>query len=87
MSIEALRLYEVAPALAMTAHAIALRPICFSAKTFKLLPPDLQAAILKAGAEAGAYGREIEEAEDNARLDALGAPGLRRTMPLKTVRR
>ena len=70
-SIEATRLYEVAPTLAMTAHAIAIRLICFSAKTFRLLPADLQEAIRKAGAEAAAYGREIEIAEDAARLDAL----------------
>ena len=30
-----------------------MRPICFSGKTFRKLPPDLQAAILKAGKEAG----------------------------------
>ena len=49
----------------MTQHAITIRPICFSGKTFKKLPPDLQAAILKAGKEAGAYGRQIESSEDS----------------------
>ena len=55
--VESMKFYEVAPHLAMTEHAITIRPICFSGKTFKTLPPDLQAAILKAGKEAGAYGR------------------------------
>ena len=55
--VEAMKFYEVAPHLAMTEHAITIRPICFSAKTFKTLPKDLQDAIVKAGKEAGAYGR------------------------------
>ena len=41
--VESMKFYEVAPNLAMTEHAITIRPICFSAKTFKALPPDLQA--------------------------------------------
>src|SRR5689334_24488812 len=45
--VEAMKFYEVGPNLAMTQHAITIRPICFSGKTFKKLPPDLQAAILK----------------------------------------
>src|SRR5204862_8232517 len=61
--------YEVAPYLVRSAHAIAIRPICFSAKSFRALPPELQEAILKAGAEAGAYGRAIEQAEYEARLE------------------
>src|ERR1700704_2714329 len=51
--VETMKFYEVGPNLNMTQHAITIRPICFSAKTFKKLPPDLQAAILKAGKEDG----------------------------------
>ena len=58
--VESMKFYEVAPNLAMTEHAITIRPICFSGKTFKALPADLQAAVLKAGKEAGAYGRQVE---------------------------
>jgi TRAP-type C4-dicarboxylate transport system substrate-binding protein len=47
-----MKFYEVGPNLNMTQHAITIRPICFSGKTFKKLPPDLQAAVLKAGKEA-----------------------------------
>ena len=50
---------------------ITIRPICFSGKTFAKLPPDLQAAIVRAGKEAGTYGRQIESGEDTAKLDAL----------------
>jgi TRAP-type C4-dicarboxylate transport system substrate-binding protein len=73
--VEAMKFYEVAPNLAMTQHAITIRPLCFSAKTFKSLPPDLQAAIIKAGKEAGAYGRQVESSEDGAKLEALEKAG------------
>src|SRR5688500_2241054 len=69
--VETMKFYEVAPNLAMTEHAITIRPICFSGKTFAKLPKDLQDAILKAGKEAGAYGRQIESSEDTAKLEAL----------------
>ena len=73
--VEAMKFYEVAPQLSITQHAITIRPICFSAKTFAKLPKDLQDAIVKAGKEAGAYGRQIESAEDEAKLVALEKAG------------
>jgi tripartite ATP-independent transporter DctP family solute receptor len=73
--VEQMRFYEVAPHLALTQHAITIRPLCFSGKTFKRLPPDLQAAIVKAGREAGAFGREVESSEDARKLDALEKAG------------
>jgi TRAP-type C4-dicarboxylate transport system substrate-binding protein len=50
-------------------------------KTFKKLPPDLQAAMLKAGKEAGAHGRQIESSEDTAKLDALEKAGRLKRIP------
>ena len=79
--VEAMKFYEVGPNLSMTEHAITIRPICFSGKTFKGLPPDLQAAIIKAGKEAGAYGRQIESSEDSAKLDALEKAGKLKRVP------
>jgi TRAP-type C4-dicarboxylate transport system substrate-binding protein len=79
--VEAMKFYEVGPNLNMTQHAITIRPICFSGKTFKTLPPDLQAAILKAGKEAGAYGRQLESSEDTAKLDALEKAGKLKRIP------
>jgi tripartite ATP-independent transporter DctP family solute receptor len=73
--VEQMKFYEVGPNLSMTEHAITIRPICFSGKSFKKLPPDLQAAVIKAGKEAGAHGRQIESSEDNAKLDALEKAG------------
>ena len=73
--VEQMKFYEVGPNLSMTQHSITIRPVCFSGKTFKTLPADLQAAILKAGKEAGAYGRQVESREDTLKLDAMEKAG------------
>ncbi len=73
--VESMKFYEVGPNLSLTEHAITIRPICFSGKTFKKLPPDLQAAVIKAGKEAGAYGRQVESSEDGAKLESLEKAG------------
>src|SRR5262245_27164504 len=79
--VEGMKFYEVGQNLSMTQHAITIRPIGFSAKTFKGLPPDLQAAIIKAGKEAGAYGRQVESSEDGAKLDAMEKAGKLKRIP------
>lgn len=73
--VEAMKFYEVAPNLSMTQHAVSIRPICFSVKTLQTLPKDLQEAVLKAGKEAGDYGRQIESTEDGQKLDKLQSEG------------
>jgi TRAP-type C4-dicarboxylate transport system substrate-binding protein len=73
--VEQMKFFEVGPNLILTQHAITIRPLCFSGKTFKKLPADLQAAIVKAGKEAGTYGRQIESGEDSAKLDAMEKAG------------
>jgi TRAP-type C4-dicarboxylate transport system substrate-binding protein len=78
-----MKFYEVAPNLALTQHAITIRPICFSGKTFKALPAELQAAVLRAGKEAGAYGRNIESSEDEQKLEALEKAGKLKRVPFK----
>jgi len=79
--VEAMKFFEVAPHLAMTQHAITIRPLCFSTKTFKKLDKNMQAAVLKAGKEAGAYGRQVESSEDTAKLDALEKAGKLKRVP------
>ncbi len=79
--VEQMKFYEVGPNLSMTEHAITIRPLCFSTKTFNKLPQDLQAAILKAGKEAGAYGRQIESSEDTAKLDKMEKEGKIKRIP------
>lgn len=70
-SIQNLKFYEVAPNLTLTRHSITVRPIVMSGKTFNSLPADLQAAVLEAGEEAGAYGRELESREDGVKLQEM----------------
>ncbi|HZA66741.1 MAG TPA: TRAP transporter substrate-binding protein [Geminicoccaceae bacterium] len=73
--IEQMKFYEVGPHIALTQHAITVRPLCFSGKTFERLPDDLQAAIVRAGKEAGAYGREIESSQDSEKLAMMEKNG------------
>lgn len=70
-AIQNLKFYEVAPNLTLTQHAITVRPIVMSGKTFNKLPADLQAVVLKAGKEAGEFGRELESREDGEKLQQM----------------
>lgn len=69
--LQQMKFYEVGPEISQTQHAITVRPVCFSGKTFRELPADLQKAIVRAGREAGAYGRQLESGEDAAILARL----------------
>jgi len=77
--IQQMKFYEVGPEIALTKHAITVRPLAFSGKTLRGLPKDLQAAIKKAGREAGAYGRMLESGEDEQRLRAMEKEGKLKT--------
>ncbi len=61
----------VAPNVALTMHAITVRPICFSEQRFQALPEKLQQAILKAGQETAAWARATERAQDQQLLQTL----------------
>ena len=74
--IQQMRFYEVAPHIPQTMHTITVRPILFSDATFQSLPEDLQAAILRAGREAGEYGRQLESSEDEALMAQMESEGL-----------
>ena len=74
-SIQNLKFYEVAPHISLTQHTITVRPIVMSAKTFDGLPEDLQAAIMAAGAEAGAFGRALESSQDGEKLQDMADAG------------
>ena len=77
--IQQMKFYEVGPEICMTQHAITVRPLCFSGKTFNRLPADLKEAVVKAGREAGAYGRRLESTEDAETLTRLAKEGKLRT--------
>jgi TRAP-type C4-dicarboxylate transport system substrate-binding protein len=77
--LEQMKFYEVGPHISLTRHAITVRPLCVSGKTFRRLPKALQDAMVKAGREAGAYGRKLESSEDQARLQRLEKEGKLKT--------
>lgn len=70
-SIQNLKFYEVAPHITLTRHAITVRPLVMSESTFSALPADLQAAVLAAGAEAGAFGRNLESTQDGEKMQEM----------------
>ncbi|NWF54422.1 MAG: TRAP transporter substrate-binding protein [Syntrophaceae bacterium] len=73
--------HEVAPEISLTQHAITIRPLCFSGKTFRKLPKDLQEAILKAGRDGAAHGRKWERDADDKILEKMKAEGKIRIHP------
>ena len=81
--VEQMKFYEVAPHLSMTQHAITIRPLCFSGKTFKKLDKAMQSVVLRAGKEAGAYGRQVESSEDEQKLAALEKAGKLKRIPFQ----
>jgi TRAP-type C4-dicarboxylate transport system substrate-binding protein len=60
---------EVASHVSLTQHAVTIRPLCFSGKTFRKLPKELQDAIVKAGLEGAAHGRQWERNADQKLMD------------------
>ena len=81
--IQQMKFYEVGPNIAMTAHCITVRPLCFSNKTLQRLPKDLQAAIVQAGKDAGTYGRILESSEDIQKLMQMEKEGKLKTIYFK----
>lgn len=61
--------HEVAPYISQTMHAITIRPLGFSGKTFKKLPADLQQCVTKAGLAGAAHGRKWEREADDRILN------------------
>lgn len=71
-----MRFFEVAPHYTLDEHSITVRPLFISEKTFQKFSPTVQAAILKAGAEAGEYGSQVELDLADTELNSLVADGL-----------
>lgn len=67
--------YEVAKDVSLTAVSIIVRPLLFSGKRFRQLPPDLQEAIRRAGREAMEFERMLEIETDDPLLQQLAAEG------------
>jgi len=74
--IQQMKFYEVGPHVSLTKHAITVRPLAFSNKTYERLDAELQDCVTEAGRVAGAHGREIESTQDQEILDRLESEGL-----------
>ncbi len=79
--IEQMKFYEVGPHIALTSHAITVRPIGFANATFERLSEAEQKCVLDAGKIAGKLGRDIESGQDSEKLKAMEAAGLLTTHP------
>jgi TRAP-type C4-dicarboxylate transport system substrate-binding protein len=71
-----MRFFEVAPHFTENDHSITVRPLYISEATYKKLSPVVQEAVLKAGAEAGAYGAQFELDMADSELQKLVDSGL-----------
>ncbi len=73
--IEQMKFYEVGPDVALTQHAITVRPLGFANATYERLDEELQGCIIEAGAAAGKHGRDIESSQDAEKLAAMQEKG------------
>ena len=84
-SLMSMKFYEVAPNIIQTRHAITVRPLWMSEKSFQKYPKDLQEAILKAGKEAGKFHRDTESKDDAEALKKMEAEGKIKLIPFDTT--
>lgn len=77
--IEQMKFYEVGPEIALTQHAITVRPLGIAEATFERLSETQQQCVLEAGKEAGKYARDIESGQDSEKLAKMEADGLLKT--------
>ena len=75
--------YEVAQDVSLSTVSIIIRPLFFSGKRFRKLPPALQKAILRAGDEAMEFERKLEIAIDDPLMKQLEAEGKVRLHPFE----
>jgi len=77
--LNAMKFYEVGPYISLTQHAITVRPICFSGKTYRKLPPDLHLVVFTERAKLlelaepvkQAYAKEIDATAVLNRVNAI----------------
>ncbi len=75
--------FEVAQDVSLSAVSIIVRPMFFSGKRFRRLPPDLQEVIRRAGREAMIFERNFEIETDDPLMQQLEAEGKIRTHPFE----
>ena len=85
--VEPMKFYEVAPHLSMTGTRSRSGRCASRSRRSRICPPELQAAVIKAGKEAGAYGRQVESSEDSQKLDRAGEGGQAEARAVRGPRR
>ena len=79
--VEAMKFYEVAPQPVDDAARDHHPAAVLLDQDLQEARQDLQAAVLKAGKEAGAYGRQVESSEDEAEAGGAGEGGQAQAHP------
>ena len=77
--IETMKFYEVGPDIALTQHAITVRPIGFSEATFQRLTAEEQACVLEGGKAGGKLARDVESSQDQEKLMGMQEAGYLQT--------
>jgi TRAP-type transport system periplasmic protein len=75
------KFYEVAKNWALVGWLNLTAPVVISEKKFQSLPPDIQAALVKAGLESATEERKIVVATDQPLLDGVKSKGVNVTLP------
>ena len=73
--IKQMKFYEVGENIALTGHAMTVRPLCFANKSFQRLSAAMKTAVKQAGKDAGVFGRIAETTDDAALLIKMEGEG------------
>lgn len=84
-SLMSMKFYEVAPNIIQTRHAITVRPLWMSEKSFQKYPKELQDVILKAGKEATKFHRDTETKADADALKEMENKGMIKLVAFDTT--
>jgi len=74
-TINSLRFYEVAPNITLTRHVYSPLPLTISEATWQKFSDADKEAVLKAGAEASVFSRDLVQSSVNSQLDEMTAAG------------
>lgn len=68
--------YEAAKYLILTGHVENVTNLVMGSKTYKKLPPDVQAALVSSGGEAGKYLTDLVQKEEQVLIEKMKAEGV-----------
>lgn len=80
-TIYSLRFYEVAPHITLTRHVYSPLPMTVSEITWRRLPADTQAAVVRAAKESATMSRQLVRADEDRQLAEMTAKGAKVARP------